>query len=418
MTGISLSSRRPGRNKGTRLRIDSALVSRAAILVVISILATVGCRTVAVPGASARIDRHPGTLSVPMCLVRGIPLVQVEVCGRGPYWFVVDTGCGFPVVLSKSLADEMRLPEVDTKATMEDATGARTAVRTLVVVESMRVGNAQFGQCRALTLDLTDFKDALGVDFEGILGFPLFAGSLLTLDFPRRELVLRKGELPQANDADVLAYKILKGSPIIDVALGTVSVPLIIDSGCMGNFSLPETVEGNLHFRSKPVAGGLTPGVRGNTRIRVGRLSVQARIGRYVVEDPLVSFLPAPVTAGRVGTGVLKYFSVTFDQSHGTVRFRRKETSPIATPPLRTTGLGMRKRSDKWQVEDIIPNTPAGQLDIKKGDEVVAVNRRPTREIDVDTWFELVEKEDTLTLDIERDGTRRQFTVPVTVLVP
>ena len=78
-----------------------------------------------------------------------------------------------------------------------------------------------------------------------------------------------------------------------------------------------------------------------------------------------------------LGGGILKYFTVTFDQEHDRVSFFRDSTDPIAVPGIRSTGLSFAKTPAYWRVASVVPGSPADAAEVEPGDLVTRVNGEP-----------------------------------------
>jgi len=90
---------------------------------------------------------------------------------------------------------------------------------------------------------------------------------LLTLDCPGKQLRLARGELPAANNANILPFENPHVIPIVEVSIGNLKMKAHIDSGNMvGKFILPTALVDKLKLAwyFDQVAGAYTfvPGDR------------------------------------------------------------------------------------------------------------------------------------------------------------
>lgn len=90
---------------------------------------------------------------------------------------------------------------------------------------------------------------------------------MLTLDYPGKQLRLARGELPAANNANILPFENPHVIPIVEVSIGNLKMKAHIDSGNMvGKFILPTALVDKLKLAwyFDQVAGAYTfvPGDR------------------------------------------------------------------------------------------------------------------------------------------------------------
>ena len=112
-----------------------------------------------------------------------------------------------------------------------DPSGQNAREFETVAVESIKLGTVEFRNVTALARERRTGPNAPEV--SGILGFPLFADFLLTLDYPGKQVRLARGELPQANGANILSFEMPRRIPVVDLMIGNLKVRAHIDSGNM-----------------------------------------------------------------------------------------------------------------------------------------------------------------------------------------
>lgn len=124
----------------------------------------------------------------------GTPVVEVRVNGvtRG-FW--VDTGAKLTVV-SSELAAEAGIPVGESGARAGTVTSREVAARPAVVAE-LRIGPVRVRNHPAIVIDAADLRfrspELPGeIAIDGILGWPLIRRLDLTLDFARRNVVIRE----------------------------------------------------------------------------------------------------------------------------------------------------------------------------------------------------------------------------------
>lgn len=181
----------------------------------------------------------------------------------------------------------------------------------LVSLMSIQIGNAHFQ-------DVVVGARAWDENIDGVIGFNLFSDCLLTMDYPRQRIILRKGALPPANGKDIFTYGLDNRSPTLEIAIGNERVNLLVDTGAAQGVVIPDTVASKLQF-----AGGLVAGPNLSTfdtpksRALLGRLSGDITIGIHIISEPTIHvWNDVPV----IGSGLLQDFILTFDQKNRTLK--------------------------------------------------------------------------------------------------
>ena len=155
------------------------------ILLILCALVVAGCQSPFVP---AKTELGQERVVVPMRLNKNIPLVEIFINGQGPYTFFLDTGTG-AMVIPRELADRLSLPEVTAMSgALKTGSGKEVTIQRLVHINSLRIGTAEFSQFKAAVIDFEGYPELLE-ECDGILGFPLFAECLLTMDFSGGKII-------------------------------------------------------------------------------------------------------------------------------------------------------------------------------------------------------------------------------------
>ncbi|KKK82244.1 hypothetical protein LCGC14_2805310, partial [marine sediment metagenome] len=196
---VTYSSRRPATVVSAMPSGKSRVGSVTTCFLLVSSLFATGCGAKK-PNFSPAAVLLPGDgVRVPLDLRRGDPTVEVFVNGQGPYRFLVDTGCS-TTIISERICKEAGFSNVrSAKATIRTAKGSSTERARWTRLDRLKLGNAVFEDFAVLVRDIGDW--------DGILGFSLFAKCLLTLDFPARELSLAPGRLDEANGEGRFSYR-------------------------------------------------------------------------------------------------------------------------------------------------------------------------------------------------------------------
>jgi len=284
-------------------------------LILLGALTAFASQFPAADAQSARLD-----------LSQGIPIVHVRIDGKGPFLFVVDTGTSCEAIVSPRLARRLGLsPNGQTRIT--DLGGRATHTLDEVSLETVSLAGTEFHSVRAVVTDLPD-GDAV---FDGILGFRLFRGRLLTLDYPHHKLLLGDGVLAGSRSPDVLPMRMAGGIPMVDLAAGDTTIRAAVDSGGLG-LSVPAAVARTLKF-----SGGRETVALGKTQVSDfpltgGVLAGSIGLDGHRFERPFVEVNPVFPIA-NLGSRAMVDFAVTFDQRSRLVQFAsQRSVHRIAKP--------------------------------------------------------------------------------------
>jgi predicted aspartyl protease len=245
--------------------------------------------------------------------------IEVRLNGRGPYKFGLDTGQSMPLLLSPPLAERLSLPVVQ-QIPASDGNSAHAVTVDLVQVREVQLGRARVRDALGLVMDMSANARP---DLQGTVGFPLFREFLLTLDYPNDRVIVLEGELPPANQFDVLDYRLENELPVVPISIGGRAVSALLDSGSQAELLLPLKMAGELPLVDPPRPAGKMATLFAELDIYEARLAGDVRIGGHVIERPVLKFTEH-FTDANLGRGVLHDFRVTFDQRHQRVRFERR----------------------------------------------------------------------------------------------
>jgi predicted aspartyl protease len=244
------------------------------------------------------------------------PSVEVQVNGRGPFLFLIDTGAaGPPARADASLVK--RLAIAKTGATeASDASGASVAIDQ-VTLRSVALGSLVAKDVPALSRDYGGATYLPKID--GILGISFFKDYLLTLDFAHDRVTLADGALPRADGQTVLDYQLVEGNLAVEVELGGRRMTAIIDTGNMRAVDLPSGWLKTMRLASYPRIAGTSTSVSGSLGIREVELAKPLKIGRYMFAQPRVTFAD-DFGEANIGSMIWQHFIITIDQKNRRVR--------------------------------------------------------------------------------------------------
>jgi len=390
---------------------------RAALaLAALAALCAAGCaslhRTAPRPGLTY-VGSKPVTL--PARLLGNVLVVETKWDKFGPYRFVIDTGSSVTLV-SPELAARYsagELPPANEPRVRVRSVEGGSQLLSAVTLKKIQLGSARFEDVPSLVYDCADLSAQMGERIDGVLGFPLFRNTVLTLDYPHERIVLRSRIPDEGIPGEAILFTNPDKTPLVAIRLGDREFDALIDSGSSQAMDInPSGLSPKFSFG--PVAGPTLGTLAGDRPSSVGRLDGVVRLGSFDIPNPV-----AEVTdeLSSLGGGLLSHFTVTFDAEHDVVFFQHEASDSLAVPALRGTGLSYHKTPAYWKVISVLPDSPAAGI-IAKGDLVSRINGEPVASWDLPRFDRLVATADHIDFTL-LDGTRETAkTVAVADLVP
>jgi hypothetical protein len=392
----------------------------AAVLLVLAIWFFVsGCAAL----SSRRAAPQPGrtTIGSPLVIlptqsIGNFLLVEGKWDRFGPYRFLIDTGSSVTLVTPALARRYPGSGGPSVSAPRVRVTGADGRVTELPpgTLRRLELGDVRFEDVPVLLYDCEPLSAHLGVRIDGVLGFPLFRETLLTLDYPGGRVLLQPPKNVPLIPGTTISWDRGRKTPLIPVRLGDRSFLALIDSGSDMAFSLnPVGLEPEFAFG--PTTGATIGTLSGDRTQQIGRLAGTLAIGNYTFVQPVVD-LSDELSA--IGGGVLKHFTVTFDQWNDRVTFYRESRDPIVMRPRRSAGVSFSKTPAYWRVAGVVPASSADKAGIQLGDLVTRINGEPVAKWDLIRYEQLVTTSAEISLTLLKGTVEAEKRVAVFELVP
>jgi Aspartyl protease len=363
------------------------------------ILLLAACGTLLVGGCAwlpfRREAPRPGrtTLDSPLVILRAEMLgncliVETKWDRQGPYRFLVDTGSSVTLVtaeLAKRYPGRANSARVAPQVPVKSA-GGETVMLPSATLRRLQLDDALFENVPVLIHDCAALSAHLGVKIDGILGFPLFRETILTLDYPRSRVLLSPAFNAPLQPGTPIPFNNQNRIPLIPVRLGGTTFVALIDSGRDAALRL-NPVGLSPVFAATPRPGGLIATLTGDSEQMVGRLADTLTLGNYAVRQPLVELTDE---LSAIGGGMLQHFVVAFDQDRSRVTFYRDVPEPVSFGPVRSVGLSFSKTPAYWRVAGVVDNSPAEETSVQPGDLVIRINGEPVASWDFRRYEKLV----------------------------
>lgn len=259
-------------------------------------------------------------VEIPLQTNDGMPTLEVMINGQGPFVFGFDTGAQAGPRIDVSLVEKLQLKATG-QAQAIDPSGRNPQTAETFKLDSVVIGSLRLADVTVASRNYKNSPRPLKLD--GILGLNVFADYLVTLDFPGKKLRLEKGELPNADGAEVLEYKNAAGIAEMEIGVGDKKIKAHLDTGnAIGAFVFPTTFAEKLSVAGEPRVVGRARSASGDMEIKQVQLKEVIKIGRHEFPEATIIY-PALGDTGNVGLKTLSQFVITFDQHNERVRLKR-----------------------------------------------------------------------------------------------
>jgi len=369
--------------------------------------------------AATRVEPQP--VRVPAKILSHFFLVESGQADGKTYRFMIDTGSSVTLV-SPALAAELKLKESrKNPPRTQPVRGAngREVELPAITLRHFRLGEAHFERVPAIVYDFSELSAHLGLAIDGVVGFPLFRDTLLTLDYPAAQLEIAANPVVIATPVrqprtSIIPYNRERATPHIPVQMDNESFFVLIDSGSDGGLALNPA---GLHprFIQGPRIGMIVSSLDGDKRQLVGRLDQNITIGTQLVQQPVVDLTEQ---LSSLGGELLRHFRITFDQQRHLVTLVRSTDGPVQMPGRRSTGLSFRRFPNYWRLLAVVPDTPNSALPVQPGDLCVRINGELVDKWTFERYAEAVKADPRITYTFLSGSKETDYEVQVFELVP
>ncbi len=338
--------------------------------------------------------------------------IRAEVEGiKGKYLF--DTGA--PVCLTYSRMQKGPEKEAILQR-VKDAHNNETTFRQ-ITLQSIQLGNISYKDIPALVFDEGNPLEYYGID--GIIGSSLFPDAVIRIDPRRKVLVIASDtarmELDSRYATDMERDE--QNIPYIMIGLSKeLREQVMFDTGTSSFYEMNEPI-----YHKVAESPGIVTLSKGNGVLDMGIGGMEKRSDKYRIRLDSMTLGTGLFTnvitvtmnafSSRIGTGLLKYGSVTLDFPGNKFYFVPNDTVPV--------DMGYKN----WNVEVIasgdslmagfIWQSMAGQL--QGGEKVVAINGKRYDKVDptkaLTTSLLRIEGEEAVITVIDKNGREKTLTI-------
>jgi len=305
---------------------------------------------------------------------------DVSINGLPPQPFIFDTGA--VAILDTAHAAAMNIkPE---GALPGAGFGEGTTAIGVAKVRSLELGGFKLSNQMFYTIDLSAGRKFEGVDSAGLLGCEIPKRAVMTIDYADGVITLtRPSAFKPPPGALVMPFTFNEHVPMIEASVDGISGEFEIDTGnstgldLMGPFADANHLAERYHATRSATTGYGAGGPSKSLLARAGEL----KIGSIVISEPVALIEggkrgagAAARTAGNIGGGLLRRFTVTFDYGHQMLYLQ--PNAAFGSPDVfDRSGLRLMRDPDgAAEIADVTPGSGAGAAGLKTGERIVAID--------------------------------------------
>ncbi|WP_407425730.1 aspartyl protease family protein [Arcticibacter sp.] len=334
-------------------------------------------------------------------LVKNLIVVPITINGKGPFNFLLDTGIGVCLITNPSLIDSLHLSGLRQMKITGFGQGNELSASVASGV-TLRLGKTVAHSMNVIILneDLLELSETLGMPVHGLIGYDFFNSFMVEIRYSAQRITLRpflSRYIPEKSTAVPISIEDKK--PYIESTVeldGKIykALKMIVDTGAGHAVSLESYDEKSFIAPDKSIEANLGVGLLGPIHGHIGRIQ-SISIGSHLFQNVVSSFPEFqevlkrsgfPDRHGNLGNPILKRFRVMFDYSRRKVYLR---PAPNYKEPFEhdMSGLELVTRAPDFKrilVNRVEINSAADSAGLQVSDEILSINFRPVREINME----------------------------------
>ncbi|MBL7814386.1 MAG: aspartyl protease family protein [Saprospiraceae bacterium] len=324
-------------------------------------------------------------------------IVKVVFQGLFPLKFIIDTGAEHTILTKKELPTLLGIPFERTINLM--GTDMKTQVIAHIVRKvKLQLPNVLFTKdIIVLDDDYFEFDKFAGLDVHGVIGSEAFRGFIVKFDFSKQLITLYDPSVFKHSDKrnfEELPVQIIRSKPYIITQAqinndSSSQLKLLLDTGAALSLLLHTYSTPGLSLPPQVIKGNIGTGLGGEIEGFVGRIK-SLKIGSNTIVEPISNFQELESLSdstylngrnGLIGGEVLCRFNFIIDFNKEKLyvqpnRYFKYKFSYDKSGLLIVAGGA---NLTIFTVHEVLPNSPASEAGLQKGDEFVSINRIPCR---------------------------------------
>lgn len=343
-------------------------------------------------------------VTIPFRIIRDMIVIRLDINGKGPFNFILDTGVGLMLITDPKLVDSINVANKRTIKIAGLGEGEAYEAYVTSVINIDIPGLVSYDIAAAiLKTDHFGLSNFAGMPIHGLLGYEFFNNLAVKIDFNDSTLTVSKPkDIRVFRKGNKMPITIENRKPYIQAKVtfpdGTkANDKLIVDLGAGHPLSLENMIQ-RQGLPKKFIAANLGVGLTGPIDGFISRVS-EIDIGRFKIKDVITSFPtdnspaePVEKRDGNLGMDILKRFTLIFDYTDSALYLK---AGPNLNAPFQHDMSGMEYycTGDDYNhviISRVEPGSPADVVGLEKDDEIMSINFKPVAKMtleQIDSMF-------------------------------
>lgn len=332
--------------------------------------------------------------------VRNLPVINCTLNGKGPYYFLLDSGAGISLLTDSALARQLGLTLSGESIIygIGDTVGVKVAWADGVAFDIQHIISSKRSRIPVMLSDSLGLADYVGLPVHGILGMDFFQSFPVGISYRGLTVkVYKPNGYLNTTGYNPLKMRIvrnmlfLEGTVTIADSLPQLLHSLLLDTGSGNGLTI---------FGDRLKLGNKTPVVYNFLGTGIGGdiYGLQFRVKQLVMGPNkftnILTSLPdlnyhEPVKnfhgtiEGSIGSGLLEAFSLIINYRDSTL-YLKQLASTLRNEGENLTGFEYvytNKEQTSLRVIYVLPGSDADKAGIKANDHIVGINNRRVAEL-------------------------------------
>jgi hypothetical protein len=232
--------------------------------------------------------------------------------------------------------------------------------------------------------DLGSLAKVEGVSCDGLVGYEIARRAIVKIDYENGKLtIISPDAFHPSENAVRIPFKFNNHIPVVEGEIDGIAGEFEIDTGNRSSLAIMRPFAEKNHLKDKykaitEVISGY--GVGGPTRgllvrphaLKIGTIAVDAPVGMIEVDERGAS--SATQTAGNLGSGLLKRFTLTLDYANR-VLYLEPNANFSKPDVFDRSGLWvMNDANGTCEVQGVVKSSPGAKAGLQVGDRILAIN--------------------------------------------
>ncbi len=370
-------------------------------------------------------SNHKST-RIPFELHSNLILLYLKINGTDSLRFILDTGVSSIIITDPNILKPERL-QLTRKVQLSGAGEGKSVSAHVAIDNSLSMGRLKANHQNIVVLeeDILQLSEYVGVPIHGIFGYEIFNNFVVTIDFSRKEIILRNHGRYKYKPSKGEKYDIVidNTKPFTDVVTLFAdgrerAIRVLIDTGAGHALLVNNTPNETLRLPEKVIRAQLGRGLNGVINGNLGRVE-RIKLGKFELDNIVASFpdstgfsskLPTDVERqGNIGLELLRRFKVTMNYKEGymvlkPIKSKMKEKFEHDMSGMEIIAEGSNLRN--YFINHVVVNSPASTAGLKEGDQLLFIDDHAASEINISEIYKVLQQGDGRNIDllVKRNG--------------